>query len=89
MSEKHFWRSGGETCFSLDILLYRTSGPLGYRWSISGLPVIRQETKRKMPRGPESGGHFRVEMNLHFTNYLVVDNSGLCWPQSRERTLLL
>jgi hypothetical protein len=25
MSEKYFWRSGGEDCFSLDIPFYRTS----------------------------------------------------------------
>jgi hypothetical protein len=54
-----------------------------------GLPVIRSETKHKMPRGSEGGGHFRVEMNLNFTGYLVIDNSGLYWPQSRQRALLL
>src|SRR5712671_1824456 len=42
-----------------------------------------------IPRGPEGGGHFRVEMNPHFTSYLGIDNSGLCWPQSRQRALLL
>lgn len=51
MSGKHFWRSGGEKCFSLDIPLYRTSGSLrvsharddSERWRLVGYlsePVI-------------------------------------------------
>jgi hypothetical protein len=33
---KYFWHSGGEKCFSLDIPLYRTSGPNIFR-----MPVTR------------------------------------------------
>jgi len=46
--------------------------------------VIHQEIKRKTSGGPEDGGHFRVEMNPHFTSYLVIENSELCWASIPE-----